>query len=110
MQSKQPEDVYLFLALAFTESTLDHYVNHGDGGKTVGPCGIKLEYWGTFLKDRNISPYSIQSCEAVYNELLVKYKTPYLALKKYKGIESQKKAWIVKKVFKIQKELIRKYK
>lgn len=110
MQSKEPKDVYFFLALAFTESSLDYYVNHRDGGKTVGPCGIVLRNWKDFLKEKNISPYSIRSCEAVFNELLEQYKTPYLALKKYKGIESQKKVWIVKKVFKIQKELIRKYK
>ena len=110
MQSKAPEDVYLYLALAFTESSLNYYIDHGDKGETVGPCGIKLEYWEDLLVEQNISPYSIRSCEAVFNELLKQYKTPYLALKKYKGIESQKKAWIVKKVFKIQKELIRKYK
>ena len=110
MQSKAPEDVYLYLALAFTESSLNYYIDHGDNGETVGPCGIKLEYWEDLLVEQNISPYSIRSCEAVFNELLKQYKTPYLALKKYKGIESQKKAWIVKKVFKIQKELIRKYK
>lgn len=108
MQSKQPEDVYFFLALAFTESTLNYYVNHRDRGKTVGPCGIVLRNWETFLKDRNISPYSIQSCEAVYNELLIEYKTPYKTLKKYKGIESKNKEWILKKVFYIRNELLKK--
>ena len=108
MQSKAPEDVYFFLALAFTESSLDYYVNHRDGGKTIGPCGIVIRNWGKFLKDRNISPYSIQSCEAVYNELLVEYKTPYKTLKKYKGIESKNKEWILKKVFYIRNELLKK--
>ena len=110
MQSKDPEDVYFFLALAFTESTLDYYVNHNDNGATVGPCGTVLFYWEDFLKEQNISPYSIRSCEAIYNEYLAKYKTPYLALKKYKGIKSKKKEWIIRKVLRIQKELARKYK
>ncbi len=110
MQSKAPEDVYLFLALAFTESSFDYYVDHRDNGATVGPCGTVLYYWEDFLKEQDISPYSIRSCEAIYNNLLDRYKTPYLALKKYKGIESKEKEWIIRKVFKIQKELLRKYK
>ena len=108
MQSKAPEDVYFFLALAFTESSLDYYVNHRDGGKTVGPCGIVLRNWKDFLKEKNISPYSIRSCEAVYNELLIEHKTPYKTLKKYKGIESKDKEWILKKVFYIRSELLKK--
>lgn len=108
MQNKQPENIYLYLSLAFTESSLDYYVNHKDGGKTVGPCGIVIKHWGKFLKDRNISPYSIISCEAVYNELLSEYKTPYKALKEYKGIESAKKEWIIKRVFYIRNELLKK--
>ena len=84
--------------MGYSESGLDYNANHGDGGKTIGICGVIPKYWKEYLKSQNIKVNSLQACYAIFNKLKEEHKSTSSTLKAYKGIESKKKEWIVKKV------------
>ena len=60
-------------------------------------CGVK-PLWNDFLIEQGIEPNSILAGYAVYQYYLEKVSSETLALKRFKGIESSKKVWIVHKV------------
>ena len=98
--------------LAFSESSLDYNAYHNDNGFTVGICGVIPYYWKDYLDSVNVKVNSLKACHAIYQKLLEEHKTKEKALKKYKGIESKKKEWIVKKILKVTKQIksdIKKY-
>ena len=84
---------------------MNYNADHGDNGKTIGICGVIPKYWNQYLKSQNIKVNSLQACYAIFNKLREEHKTTTGALKAYKGIESKKKEWIVKKVLTVTHEV-----
>jgi hypothetical protein len=101
------EDKIKTLTLAFSESSLNPNVNHNS--TAVGYCGIKPEYWKSYLNERGIKVRSVLSCLEVYNYYYDRYKNQRKALRRYKGIRSHNNEWIINKVLRVEKHLINKF-
>lgn len=91
------------LSLCYSESPWNYDANHQ--GKYINVCGVNPYYWADHLKEQNIKVNSILAGYEVYRYYLGKTKSPILALKEFKGIESKRKMWIVYKVRRVTEEV-----
>lgn len=81
-------------------------MDHGDGGRTKGICGVIPFYWNDYLKSQGIKVNSLKACYAIFNKLKEEHNSNVTkTLKAYKGIESKKKEWIVDKVLTVTHEV-----
>lgn len=62
-------------------------------------------YWEDYLEEQGVKVNSLKACYSIFNKLLEKHKTTKKTLKAYKGIESDKTEWIVKKVINVAEEV-----
>lgn len=67
-------------------------------------CGVK-PLWNDYLVEQGIEPNSILAGYTVYQYYLDKTNSETKALKEFKGIESKKKLWIVRKVQRVTNEV-----
>lgn len=97
------------LSLCYSESPWDYNSKHIGGGNTrfINVCGVNPYHWADHLKEQNIKVNSILAGYEVYRYYLGKTKSPVLALKEFKGIESKRKMWIVYKVRRVTEEVKR---
>lgn len=96
------------LSLCYSESPWDYSAKHqGAVGKYIHVCGVNPYHWSDHLKEQNIKVNSILAGYEVYRYYLYKTKSPILALKEFKGIESKHKMWIVYKVRRVTEEVKR---
>lgn len=88
------------IALGFTETNLDHKAKHKQKG-IVGICGADKRDWEATLQEQNIPINSLMTCLAIYEYYLDETNDPKKAIKKYKGIKSNKhigRVYIVEKL------------
>ena len=71
-------------------------------------CGVK-PLWNNYLVEQGIEPNSILAGYTVYQYYLDKTNSKTKALKEFKGIESKKKLWIIRKVQRVTNEVKDKY-
>lgn len=71
-------------------------------------CGVK-PLWNDYLVEQGVEPNSILAGYTVYQYYLDKTNSETKALKEFKGIESKKKLWIVRKVQRVTNEVKDKY-
>lgn len=71
-------------------------------------CGVK-PLWNDYLVEQGIEPNSILAGYTVYQYYLDKTNSETKALKEFKGIESKKKLWIIRKVQRVTNEVKDKY-
>lgn len=95
------------LALGWTESEWNHFATHNSSAQ--GICGV-MPIWDPYLADLNIDPNSVEACIAIYNYYLNQTKSQVKALKEYKGIESNKHMWIVRKTLEVRSFILHKLK
>ena len=67
-------------------------------------CGVK-PLWNDYLVEQGIEPNSILAGYIVYQYYLDKTNSETKALKEFKGIESKKKLWIIRKVQRVTNEV-----
>ena len=90
------------LVLCFSESSLDYDATHQ--GLYDHVCGVK-PLWNDYLVEQGVEPNSILAGYTVYQYYLDKTNSETKALKEFKGIESKKKLWIVRKVQRVTNEV-----
>lgn len=83
-RSKSPK---IALAIGFSESRLNKKAVHPTND-LYGIGGIKLQYWSKKLKIAKINPNSLQAIDYIYHDYIKQYKHKDIALKKYKGTNS----------------------
>ena len=71
-------------------------------------CGVK-PLWNDYLVEQGVEPNSILAGYTVYQYYLDKTNSETKALKEFKGIESKKKLWIIRKVQRVTNEVKDKY-
>lgn len=76
--------------ISYTESSLNKKVKHKDK-RAQGQCGIYLDIWGPFLKERGLHYNSLKACVAVFEEIQLQEQSFKRAMKRYKGIKKNKK-------------------
>ena len=95
----------MVIALADTETGLNHYVKH-KGDVAQGICGVVPEYHSETLKRLNVDLNSLKACEVVYLDYLKKNNgNKVKALADYKGIKSKKNIYLVYKVLDKEKQI-----
>lgn len=91
------------LGLCFSENTsLEYDVSHQ--GLYEHVCGVK-PLWNSYLDEQGVERNSILAGYTVYQYYLDKTNSETKALKKFKGIQSSEKNWIVKKVQRVISEV-----
>lgn len=71
-------------------------------------CGVK-PLWNNYLVEQGIEPNSILAGYTVYQYYLDKTNSKTKALKEFKGIESKKKLWVIRKIQRVTNEVKDKY-
>lgn len=73
-------------------------------GQYEHQCGVK-PLWNSYLDEQGVERNSILAGYKVYEFYLEQTGSSTEALKDFKGIESKKKMWIVRKVQRVMKEV-----
>lgn len=95
------------LSLCYSENTsLEYNTSHQNLYEHV--CGVK-PLWNEYLAEQEVPPNSILAGYTVYLYYLDKTNSKTKALKEFKGIESAKTMWIVKKVQRVISEVKEKH-
>lgn len=55
---------------------------------------------------KNVEPNSLGACIVIYNHLLSVYKSPFKAIKKYKGIKSKENEYLIHYTLKLKSEVL----
>lgn len=93
------EEKAIGLAIAWTESTWNFNVNHKSDAE--GICGVIPDYWGDYLKSKNIDVNSVAACIEIYKFYKDENKgSKTKAIKGYKGID--KNTYLIEKTLKIR--------
>lgn len=93
------EEKAIGLAIAWTESTWNFNVNHKSDAE--GICGVIPDYWGDYLKSKNIDVNSVAACIEIYKFYKEENNgSKTKAIKEYKGID--KNTYLIEKTLKIR--------
>lgn len=93
------EEKAIGLAIAWTESTWNFNVNHKSDAE--GICGVIPDYWGDYLKSKNIDVNSVAACIEIYKFYKEENNgSKTKAIKEYKGIEHN--TYLIEKTLKIR--------
>lgn len=93
------EEKSIGLAIAWTESTWNFNANHKSDAE--GICGVIPDFWGDYLKSKNIDVNSVAACIEIYKFYKEENNgSKTKAIKEYKGIENN--TYLIEKTLKIR--------
>ena len=99
------EEIALGLALSWTESSWRYEVNHNSSAE--GICGVIPYYWEEYLLNLDVEVNSVAACIEIY-KFLKQDRTDNQAMRKYKGIQSDKYHYLVPYTFEIRDLILKK--
>ena len=99
------EEIALGLALSWTESSWRYEVNHNSSAE--GICGVIPYYWEEYLLNLDVEVNSVAACIEIY-KFLKQDRTDNQAMRKYKGIQSDKYNYLVPYTFEIRDLILKK--
>ena len=98
------EEIAMGLALAWTESSWNYEANHNS--QAEGICGVVPKLWKDYLIERDIELNSVAACIEIF-KYYREDNTRKQAIKKYKGIESKKREYLIPYTIKIRNLILK---
>ena len=98
------EEQAIGLALAWTESSWNYEANHNS--QAEGICGVVPKLWKDYLIERDIELNSVAACIEIF-KYYREDNTRKQAIKKYKGLESKKREYLIPSTIKIRNLILK---